>query len=154
MVDNIIATTEELVRRGITFTQNPEPISEGATMYVATFLTPHGICVDLWGEAAHDNKESFENKQNEEDESPIEEEAITPVLPSPIRIPQSEFDVDDLFEEIHDEPKRETRPGSRTRLKPKPHEPEETEEDFPDEIEYVDEAEANYPAYQPIPLRK
>jgi catechol 2,3-dioxygenase-like lactoylglutathione lyase family enzyme len=49
MVADIFATVEELEGRGIAFEQQPQSIRPGSTLHIATFLTPHGICVDLWG---------------------------------------------------------------------------------------------------------
>jgi hypothetical protein len=49
MLDDIIAVTEELERRGIIFDASPQPCVEGSSMYVGFFRTPHGINVDLWG---------------------------------------------------------------------------------------------------------
>jgi catechol 2,3-dioxygenase-like lactoylglutathione lyase family enzyme len=49
MVTDIFATVEELESRGIAFAQQPQAVRSGSTLQIATFLTPHGICIDLWG---------------------------------------------------------------------------------------------------------
>jgi hypothetical protein len=49
MVKDIIATTNELQQRGIDFIQTPQPLHSGSTLSIASFRTPHGINVELWG---------------------------------------------------------------------------------------------------------
>jgi catechol 2,3-dioxygenase-like lactoylglutathione lyase family enzyme len=49
MVQDIMATTKELERRGVLFEQQPEPCQPGSSLYIGYFRTPHGIPVDLWG---------------------------------------------------------------------------------------------------------
>jgi catechol 2,3-dioxygenase-like lactoylglutathione lyase family enzyme len=49
MVADLFATVEELEGRGIAFEQQPQPIHPASSLHIATFLTPHGICIDLWG---------------------------------------------------------------------------------------------------------
>ena len=49
MVANLLETTTELERRGITFEQKPQPCTLGSSMCIACFRTPHGISIDLWG---------------------------------------------------------------------------------------------------------
>lgn len=51
-VNEIEQTVQELEKRGIVFEQKPEPIQPDSTIVVGYFRTPHGICVDLWGELA------------------------------------------------------------------------------------------------------
>lgn len=48
-LDDLLATVAELQQRGISFSQLPQPLDEGEPLYIATFETPHGIAVDLWG---------------------------------------------------------------------------------------------------------
>jgi catechol 2,3-dioxygenase-like lactoylglutathione lyase family enzyme len=49
MVKDIIATTQELQQRGIDFDQTPQTLHPGSSLSIASFRTPHGICVELWG---------------------------------------------------------------------------------------------------------
>jgi catechol 2,3-dioxygenase-like lactoylglutathione lyase family enzyme len=49
MLDDIFATVEELESRGIAFEQSPKRVHPSAALHIATFRTPHGICIDLWG---------------------------------------------------------------------------------------------------------
>jgi catechol 2,3-dioxygenase-like lactoylglutathione lyase family enzyme len=49
LVADLYTTAEELESRGIAFEHPPQPVQPGAALHVATFLTPHGICIDLWG---------------------------------------------------------------------------------------------------------
>lgn len=50
MVADLTGTTAELDRRGVVFDQQPRPLGPGSNLSVASFRTPHGIQVDLWGE--------------------------------------------------------------------------------------------------------
>jgi catechol 2,3-dioxygenase-like lactoylglutathione lyase family enzyme len=49
MLKDIIATTSKLQQRGIDFEQSPQPLQPGSSLSIASFRTPHGICVELWG---------------------------------------------------------------------------------------------------------
>jgi catechol 2,3-dioxygenase-like lactoylglutathione lyase family enzyme len=49
MVKDIVSTTDELQRRGINFEQIPQQLHPGSSLSTASFRTPHGICVELWG---------------------------------------------------------------------------------------------------------
>ncbi len=49
MVADIFATADELQNRGIEFDQVPQPCQEGSSLYIGCFRTPHGLCVELWG---------------------------------------------------------------------------------------------------------
>lgn len=160
MVDQIFATTEELERRGIVFVRKPEPLNEGSTMFVATFQTPHGIYLDVWGEVVSENNEAVDITADEEDEMSIEEELEEEqIQPEPVKSTHEEveiddLEVDDLFEEIHDEPTAKPVFDIKPRQKPETTTKEDPEEDFNDEVQYVDEPDANYPAYKPIPFGK
>jgi catechol 2,3-dioxygenase-like lactoylglutathione lyase family enzyme len=50
MIQNIHDTTRVLEQRGVIFDQMPQPIQPGASMHLASFYTPHGILIELWGE--------------------------------------------------------------------------------------------------------
>ena len=88
------------------FTQTPEPLSEGSKMHTATFLSPHGICIELWGEVRIATAEVVEMDESEEVESPSEVEAVDEIPKQPLLEKSSDpdDDFDDLFEEVHDEP--------------------------------------------------
>jgi len=156
MVDDVFATTEELGRRGIVFEQNPEPLSEGSILYVATFQTPHGICMDVWGEVAPEMVETVEIiPADEEEADPADAELDDrQVKLEPDEISAEAAEVDDLFEEIRDEPKVKRTVENKTRSKADEIVKEDSEAEFHDKIQYVDEPDVTYPAYQPIPLRK
>lgn len=49
MVADIFATTQELARRGVHLEQEARPIFEGSQQWVASFRTPHGIALEIWG---------------------------------------------------------------------------------------------------------
>ena len=49
MLNDIFAAVEELESRGIAFEQPPQRVHPSAALHIATFRTPHGICIDLWG---------------------------------------------------------------------------------------------------------
>ena len=64
MVADLLETTKELERRGITFEQKPLPCSPGSSLCIACFRTPHGITIDLWGVV---DPSHFEPSQEEAD---------------------------------------------------------------------------------------
>ncbi len=153
MVEDIYKTTEELARRGIAFTQNPEPLSEGSSMHTATFLSPHGICIDVWGEVRIATAEEVEIDELEEVEPPSEVEPVDghPKQPTSINSSDPDDDFDDLFEEVNDEPAEKPRLLNQNKPQPKTT---RDEEDSHDEVQYIDEPEPNLPAYTPIPVRR
>ena len=51
MIQRLEETVEEMTNRSIVFINLPQVVDPGANLMVATFQTPHGICVDLWGES-------------------------------------------------------------------------------------------------------
>jgi predicted enzyme related to lactoylglutathione lyase len=167
MVEDIYETIEELARRGIAFIQNPEPISDGSNMHIATFQTPHGISIDLWGEVQTAIAEVLEPDESEESEEIDEtdeledyedsvEEEVKVELPKHPTVKKSfdeEDDFDDLFEEIQDEPDPKVKPATQKKPLPKPIKVEEPEDESSEEIQYVDEPETKYTAYKPIPVR-
>jgi hypothetical protein len=153
MVEDIYKTTEELARRGIAFTQIPEPLSGGSSMHTATFLSPHGICIELWGEVRIATAEVVEMDESEEVDLLSEEETLDehPKQPPAIKSSDPDDDFEDLFEEIHDEPAGKPRLANQNKPQPKTS---EDEDDSHDEVQYIDEPEPNYPAYTPIPVRR
>ena len=168
MVEDIYETLDELIRRGIAFIQNPEPISEGSSMHIATFQTPHGISIDLWGEVQTAVAEVFEAGETEETEETEEEIEETdefaveleekdrdqaPQRPAAKKTFDEEDDFDDLFEEIQDEPVTKAKPVNQVKPIPKLVENKELEDESPEEIQYVDEPETRFKAYKPIPVR-
>jgi len=54
MVADIFTTTRELEQRGIEFEHLPVPIQPGLPLHAASFRTPNGILVDLWGVVTSD----------------------------------------------------------------------------------------------------
>lgn len=71
-VEDILETTGMLVQRGIVFEQKPAPVQEGSHQVAGYFRTPHGVCVDLWGEIVkrpdiHDLMEEDEEDEEETD---------------------------------------------------------------------------------------
>jgi catechol 2,3-dioxygenase-like lactoylglutathione lyase family enzyme len=82
MVKDIIATTNELQHRGIDFNQTPQPLHPGSTLCIASFRTPHGISVELWGKveivsSSNLNENLLKDKENEdemEDKDEFEED--------------------------------------------------------------------------------
>ena len=72
MVKDITATTHALQQRGIDFEQTPQPLHPGSSLSIASFRTPHGICVELWGRVEaiippEMNLSMVENKKNGDD---------------------------------------------------------------------------------------
>lgn len=49
MVRDVNATYQELLRRGIAFELIPQPLSPASSIMIATFRTPNGIPVEIWG---------------------------------------------------------------------------------------------------------
>jgi len=157
MVEDIYKTTEELVRRGIAFIQAPTPLSEGSTMHAATFLTPHGIYIDIWGEVriavaeVEETDETVEAVESPADEGDIDELPEKPAMKEPI---DDEDDFDDLFEEVHDEPVEKAKRTKQNKPKLTSSEDDAAEDGSHEEIQYIDEPEPNFPAYTPIPVRR
>jgi catechol 2,3-dioxygenase-like lactoylglutathione lyase family enzyme len=52
MLSDLLSTTRELEKRGILFDQLPEPIQPGSSLFIASFRTPNGMPVELWGNLA------------------------------------------------------------------------------------------------------
>ncbi len=91
MVADIFETTRLLEERGILFEKFPEPCTEGSLQYVASFPTPHGIAVDLWGvldpEAQSDGVEispSEDMRTSQADHQPVSSPVIRPVQAKPV----------------------------------------------------------------------
>ncbi len=57
----------ELELRGVTFDQPPTPVQEGSSACVASFRTPHGIAIDLFGELCTDEMENEASGLSEAD---------------------------------------------------------------------------------------
>lgn len=51
-ITRLTETYEELQSRGIVFETPLQPIQEGSTQSIASFRTPHGISIDLFGDIA------------------------------------------------------------------------------------------------------
>jgi catechol 2,3-dioxygenase-like lactoylglutathione lyase family enzyme len=152
MVEDITGTVKELERRGVRFVQNPTPLSEGSSMYLAAFQSPHGILLEVWGEGTKEEKESSEISAAVEFVEESEAETEQALLEDELEEGSlEELEDDDLFEEVRDEPKGRVenpfQPQAAKKL-------QDLEEDEIEEVSYVDEPDAVHPAYQPIPLRK
>jgi len=65
MVGDIYQTASELERRGIQFEQWPQACSDGSSLYIGYFRTPHGICVDLWGLVATEETNPRESPEGD-----------------------------------------------------------------------------------------
>jgi hypothetical protein len=81
-VEAILQTVKELERRGITFDQQPMPVQAGSAWQMASFRTPHGITIDLLGEATveeipaepeHAAEQQWNNRVQDEDQTRVEE---------------------------------------------------------------------------------
>lgn len=49
MVEDIFALAQTLKERGIVFEQEPAPLAENSSQWVASFCTPNGIGMEIWG---------------------------------------------------------------------------------------------------------
>lgn len=168
MVEDVFETAAELERRGIVFDQPPQPVSPNSSVCIGYFHTPHGISVDLWGiaavEASAPVKPEPEEQAVPEEVAPESEVEIKPYRERDGTLPDDELEeseagdddpvsgltdeTDDLFEEVKDEP-GPTFPSGKVSKPSTWH-----VNDAPVEPEYVnvDDNEADYPAYKPIPL--
>ncbi len=118
MLDDIFAAVDELERRGIAFEQPPQRVHPSAALHIATFRTPHGICIDLWGMlaslrptlatvATEDDEDVFLPSQDNDlslftaqDAAPLRTSAHPLIRPT--RQPQSIPDEDDEEDEFAD----------------------------------------------------
>ena len=94
MVDNIYQTASELERRGIQFEQWPQACSEGSSLYIGYFRTPHGISVDLWGLVVNEETNLMESPNGEASEAEQLSQANT-TLPGSSSV---EIEMDQLIE--------------------------------------------------------
>jgi hypothetical protein len=74
-VDDLNHIVDELTSRSVQFDQLPVPVSPGSSTHIATFLTPHGIAVDLWGECLV-NDQSSPNQLIQETSGLIDKDPI------------------------------------------------------------------------------
>lgn len=127
MLADVFAVAGELERRGITLEQWPRPCTDGSSLYVGYFRTPHGICVDLWGQV------------DVQDPSDQDLSNLPPNEPKPELLEvANEIEEDDLNLTDQDNPQVEN-----TSILPEPV-IEERQESFIEteellEVEYVDE---------------
>ncbi len=125
-------------------------------MYLAAFQSPHGILMEIWGEGEPEPEEKASTIPTAEE---MAEESIVESGQSLLDDEEEETDLedldeDDLFEEVHDEPGLKDPLEKSFKPKAAHSEPETPEEDFEEDVRYVDEPDTAYPTYQPIPLRK
>ena len=140
MVEDIAGTVTELERRGVRFVQPPTPLSEGSSMYLAAFQTPHGILMEVWGEGMPEEatseipaaEEIAEVSVAEAEQSQMDDE-------EPEVTSLEDQEEDDLFEEVRDEPKL-TRSLVKT-FEPKDEQIDQElpEEDLEEEAELSDD---------------
>jgi len=114
MLADIFATADELESRGIAFEQPPQPVAPGAALNIATFRTPHGICIDLWGtvkslrpsladmQAEDDDDDVFLPSSDQDDLSLFTVQDAAP-LRTPASRPQSASEADLEEDEAEDE---------------------------------------------------
>jgi len=81
MVQDIIATAQLLQQRGIEFDQAPQPLHPDSSLSIASFRTPHGLSIELWGKVKTGpssesslNLSSVIKNGDEEDDDEIEED--------------------------------------------------------------------------------
>jgi hypothetical protein len=67
-VHDIDQTVSQLEKRGIVFEQKPAPIHEGSALKMGYFRTPHGVCIDLFGEISIAGDEDDYPREDEDDE--------------------------------------------------------------------------------------
>lgn len=122
MVADIFETADELENRGIAFEQPPQPVQPGAGLHIASFRTPHGICIDLWGEVKSlrpsladideaDDEDIFLpntdhdafNLFNPQDAEPLQTPANQPAIASEHDLEEDEVDEDDYDDEDEDD---------------------------------------------------
>jgi len=123
MLADIFSTVDELERRGIAFAEPPQPVQPHSELHIATFLTPHGICIDLWG-IQPSLRPSLADLEDEDDED--------------IFLPSAHDDDSNLFAVQDAAPQRTL---IRPTRQPQPLPQDESEEDDED---YTDEDEADY----------
>jgi catechol 2,3-dioxygenase-like lactoylglutathione lyase family enzyme len=101
-VEDILETMEMLEQRGIIFEQKPIPVQEGSNQVAGYFRTPHGVCVDLWGEIVKkpDIHDLMEDDEEDEDET---DRIIQDLLNLPDQDAGERDDVSDEEEETDSE---------------------------------------------------
>lgn len=65
MIYNIEQTAKELEIRGVVFEMMPKPIQPGSQLMLASFRSPHGILIELWGEKKTANTDKIFSKPSE-----------------------------------------------------------------------------------------
>jgi hypothetical protein len=141
MIKDLSFVVDELISRKIVIYQFPLPIEEKSAMHVASFLTPNGHPIDLWGEI-HPNieAEGFNLDNDEGNNIPIKNDyPIITFVGNP-----------DLFQEISEEENeenitKEQIPANPSRWRVDPEqsitnpldnqETLETDKEFPYEVE-------------------
>jgi catechol 2,3-dioxygenase-like lactoylglutathione lyase family enzyme len=126
MLEDVLAAANTLEGRGVVFEQWPQPCAPGSSLNIGYFRTPHGICVDLWGEV---EKESLEDTALAQvatgvDDRPAEDELID----------ESESD------EVEDLPVSELQPELNLEVAEQPGHPP-----LPDQVDEEIETSADEP---------
>ncbi len=150
MLSDIFAAVEELQRRGIAFEGPPQPVQPRSTLHIATFLTPHGICIDLWGmqpslrpslqDIDEDDEEDIFLPSPQDDDLSLftAQDAAplrTPIRPTrqPQSLPQDDLDEDENFTDLDED---ETDEEDDDALADSFEDDDSDEDD--DNLEYVD----------------
>ena len=121
MIANLPAAFGELQRRGIVFEGALQPVYEGAVLLTACFRTPHGICIDLWGEAP---REASRSQASPGEVIPLPAHLETPSASSEFPAPAQEDDRAETAvdwenateQEEYPSPENDAPPGSAVHL--------------------------------------
>ena len=74
-VHDIDQTVSQLEKRGVVFEHRPVPVYVGSKVKMGNFRTPHGVCIDLFGDIFIDIDEGDYPQEDEVDDEVDEEEA-------------------------------------------------------------------------------
>jgi predicted enzyme related to lactoylglutathione lyase len=118
MVEDIHETAQMLEQRGIRFEQKPVQESAGSSRVTATFRTPHGVRMDLWGEVPP--KADIHTLMEEEEEDDAEADRIIQQLldlnaGDDVDV-EREFDEEELESAVADESELDQHPPAEARI--------------------------------------
>lgn len=110
MVEDIFDTAEELESRGIIFDIPPQPCQAGSTLNIGSFLTPHGITIELWGIVNNtifshyaDNEAELVELMSNENGSSDEGDGQSEIAIANLPIEKDHDDEEDFFPGLNDE---------------------------------------------------
>jgi len=66
-VDHILDTVKTLEARGIVFEQKPAPVGGQPDLLAGYFRSPHGVCIDLFGEISLDEDDDYPREEDEDE---------------------------------------------------------------------------------------